>query len=259
MDETIQTPKICLDRIDLNFRSRAKKFDETLEEFLRQHSAKLGLPNSRDPITTWLDLIWSQDTKSQLIIAKLAPDEGKVFWTIRPCFNGSSAIKDGDQIPSFKVEENSGHLVVQSFAPDFQRPLGPYDHVVEGMVFVDARRGEMGPEDLNRIRSLPHYAPSTTSRFAKWQEYLDWREKVTEENSKHRYAYEDWELRKNDSEVRFFLTNPQPIDLIKLRLQGQQLMAMPAGVKIQDGEPGFARCSRIECSVAKRAQPGAAG
>ena len=227
MDESVPKPTICLDRIDLNFRSKAKWFDEAFEEFLRLHRTKLGLPDCRDLITTWLDLTWPQDAKSQLIITKLAPVEGKTFWNIRPKLNASSSIADGDQIPSFEVEEFGGHLIAQRFAPDFQRPIGLYDHVLEGMVFVDARRGEMRAEDLTKIRNLLHYAPSTSSRFAKWQEYLDWREKVTEENSKHRYAYKEWEFCKNDSEVRFYLANPQPIDLIKLRLQSQQLMAMP--------------------------------
>jgi len=241
MGEQVQTPKICLDRIDLNFREKAKKFDEALEQFLCQHRSKLGLPDSRDIITDWLDITWPQDKKSLLVITKLAPEEGKIFWNIRPHFtdqaDGSSAINDGDQIPSFKVEEYGGHLCIQSFAPDFQRPLGPYDHFVEGLVFIDARRGEMGSEDLNRIRNLPHYAPSTSSRFAKWQEYLDWREKVTEENSKHRYSYKEWELQKNDSEVRFYMTDPLPVDLLKLRLQGQQLNAALAGAKDTEVSP----------------------
>jgi hypothetical protein len=244
MDDQNISKIISLDRIDLDFRSKVRRFAGSFEEFLQMHRIRLGLSDSQDLISEWLEHNWPDGEKSRLIITKLSPEDGKTFWSIRPLLPdiehsasaGESQLTVGSQIPSFKVEEYGGHLIVQGFAPDLQRPPGSYDFVFEGNVFVDARRGEMSPEDLELLRGLPHYAPSSSSRFAKWQNYLDWREKVTEDNSKHRYAYKDWELRKEDAEVRFFLSEPQPIDLLKVRLQGQQLIAVLPGLEITDAE-----------------------
>src|SRR5262249_9157639 len=54
-------------------------------------------------------------------------------------------------------------------------------------------------------------------------------EKVTIDNSKHRYAYAEWENWKDKSGVSFFLRDRQPVELLKVRLQGQQLLALREG------------------------------
>lgn len=233
MGDSNSLNKVCLERLDLDFRSKAPRFLDVFEDFLRLHREKIGLPDTDDLITESLNHFWPRGVKSTLIITKLAPEDGKTYWIIRPFIsdedlnmaNRESRIESGCPIPSFKVEEYGGHLIVQSFDPDFHRPPGPYDCVIEANVFINALRGQMGENDLSHIRSIPHYARSTNSRILQWQDYLDWREKVTEENGKHRYAYKEWELRKNNTEVRFYLSVPQPLDLLKTRLQGQQLMA----------------------------------
>jgi DNA polymerase III delta prime subunit len=89
--------------------------------------------------------------------------------------------------------------------------------------------GEMGEDDFERLRSLQQYARSAASHFKDWQQYLDWREKVTADNSKHRYAYAEWKYWKDKPGVSFYLRDRQPVELLKVRLQGQQLLALREG------------------------------
>lgn len=166
-----------------------------------------------------------------MIVAKLPAAEGKQYWVIRPSTGAEDTNPSISQSPAFGVYARENKLVVLWFEAVFSGPPGPYESIVEGEFWVDARVGEISEADRNTLLSLPHFTPPTASRFAEWRAYLDWREKVTEDNSKHRYSYSEWKLSDDRSLVRFFLSELQPVDVLKVRFQGQQLRALPPGAE----------------------------
>jgi hypothetical protein len=224
---------IHLERVDLDFRAKAEAGDR-LERFLSDNRASLGLERERDLMTAWLERVWPDGARGEAIITKLAPKEGKHRWQIRPAWTeaveaGAMPIAAGSQAPAFGVRYRDGKLEVLWFEQVLHRPPGSYDFRLEGFFFLDARRGGMTEADERQLLDLPHYAPSAASRFANWRKYLDWREKVTVNNSKHRYAYAEWEYWKDKAGASFYLRDRQPVELLKIRLQGQQLLALREG------------------------------
>jgi len=224
---------IHLERVDLDFRSKPE-LAERLERFLSEHRAELGFEHVRDLIAAWLDRVWPDGAPGEAIITKLAPREGKQNWQLRPAWSEIIAadarpIAAGSQIPAFGVFYRAGKLVVLWFEPVLHRPPGAYDFRLQGYFSRGSFRGGVSADDAQRLLALPHYAPSAESRFAQWRIYLDWREKVTVDNSKHRYAYAEWEYWKDKSRVSFYLRERQPVELLKVRLQGQQLLALREG------------------------------
>ena len=146
-------------------------------------------------------------------------------WTAR------KPIAAGSQVPAFGVRFWDGKLEVRWFEQVLHRPPGAYDYRMEGQFNLNVWRGGMTEADESLLLALLslHYAPSAQSRFAQWRTYLDWREKVTVDNSKHRYAYAEWKHWMDKAGVSFYLHERQPVELLKLRLQGQQLLALREG------------------------------
>lgn len=224
---------IKLERVDLDFQSNPKAA-ERLERFLGDNRAELGLEHERDLIATWLNRVWPDGAAGEAIITKLAPKDGKQNWQIRPAWPGevapdTKAVAAGSQIPAFGVFYRDGKLVVLWFDQVLHRPPGSHDFRLQGLFSRSSFRGGVTEADVQRLLVLPHYAPSAASRFAEWQKYLDWREKVTVDNSKHRYAYAEWEHWRDKAGVSFYLRDPQRVELLKARLQGQQLLALREG------------------------------
>ena len=224
---------IRLERVDLDFRSKPE-VAERLERFLAEHRAEFGFEHEHDLIATWLDRVWPDGTKCEAIITKLVPKEGKHSWLIRPVRSVTAPttvkpIAAGSQVPAFGVRFWDGKLEVRWFEQVLHRPPGAYDYRMEGQFNLNVWRGGMTEADESQLLALPHYAPSVQSRFAKWRTYLDWREKITVDNSKHRYAYTEWDQWKDKAGVSFYLRERQPVELLKLRLQGQQLLALREG------------------------------
>src|SRR6266404_8069027 len=221
---------VHLERVDLDFRSKPE-LAERLERFLSEHRTELEFEHEHDLIAAWLDRVWPDGAPGEAIITKLAPKEGKQNWQLRPAWSETTAadakpIAAGSQIPAFGVFYRDGKLVILWFEPVLHRPLGAYDFRLQGYFSRSSFRGSVTIEDEQRLLALPHYAPSAESRFAQWRTYLDWREKVTVDNSKHRYAYAEWEHWKDKAGVSFYLRERQPVELLKIRLQGQQLLAL---------------------------------
>ncbi len=234
MNESGDSSRIIrFERVDLDFRSRPETA-ERLERFLSEHRAELGFEGEHDLIAAWLDRVWPDEAIGEAIITKLAPKEGKQNWQLRPAWSEAVAadakpLAAGSQIPAFGVFYRDGKLVVLWFEPVLHRPPGAYDFRLQGYFSRNSFRGGVTAEDAQRLRALPHYAPSAESRFKDWHTYLDWREKVTVDNSKHRYAYAEWEHWKDKPGVSFYLRDPERVELLKVRFQGQQLLALREG------------------------------
>lgn len=249
---------IRLERVDLDFRSKPE-VAERLERFLSEHKAELGFEGEHDLIAAWLDRVWPDGTKCEAIITKLTPKEGKHSWQIRPAWqsNNDTAVKPvaaGSQVPAFGVRFWDGKLEVRWVEQVLHRPPGAYDYRLEAQFNLNVWRGGMTEIDAGLLLALPHYAPSAESRFAQWQTYLNWREKVTIDNSLHRYAYAEWKYWNDKSGVSFFLRDRQPVELLKLRLQGQQLLALREG---EEFDP--LKANGDEASAQRRAKVAAAG
>jgi hypothetical protein len=224
---------ITLDRVDLDFRALERHFDQRLTEFLRSNQAVLGLEPEQNPLAAWLKRVWPNGQHGTAIITKLPQEKGANCWMIRPAWSatpaaGNDLVAVGSQVPGFKIFAKGQKLVVKWFDPVPHREPGPYEYVLEGQFFLNDW-GEMRESDFECLGGLQQYARSTESRFKDWQKYLDWREKVTVDNSKHRYAYAEWEHRKDRAAVSFYLRERQPVELLKLRLQGQSLLALLEG------------------------------
>jgi len=207
---------IQLERVDLDFRSKPEAA-ERLERFLRENRTQLGLEQEHDLITVWLDRVWPDGAKSEAIITKLAPKDGKHNWQIRPAWSEAGArdtkpIAAGSQIPAFGVFYRDGKLVVLWFEQVLHRAPGSHDFRLQGLFSRSSFRGSVTEADAQRLLALPHYAPSAESRFAQWRMYLDWREKVTVDNSKHRYAYVEWEHWKDKAGVSFTFVNARHLN-----------------------------------------------
>src|SRR5260221_312746 len=188
---------IKLERVDLDFRSKPEAV-ERLEGFLLENRTDLALEGEHDLVAVWLERVWPEGVSGDAIITKLAPKDGKHSWQLRPPWADARApetrpVAAGSQVPSFGVRYWDGKLEVRWFEQVLHRPLGLYDYQLQGQFFLKGWRGGMTEADAGQLLALPHYAPSAESRFAEWQKYLDWREKVTVDNSKHRYAYAEWE------------------------------------------------------------------
>ena len=245
---------IRLERVDLDFRTKPE-LAERLERFLSEHKSELELEDEHDLITAWLDRVWPEGAPGEAIITKLAPKEGKQNWQLRPAWSDTKTadgkpVAAGSQIPAFGVFYRDGKLVVLWFEPVLHRPLGAYDFRLQGCFSRSSFRGGVTAEDAQRLLALPHYAPSAESRFAQWRTYLDWREKVTVDNSQHRYAYAEWEYWKDKAGVSFYLRERQPVELLKIRLQGQQLLALCEGeefdpLKVNGDETGAQRRAKV--------------
>ena len=233
MTETEDNSRIIrLERVDLDFQSKPEAA-ERLERFLSENRSELGLEHEHDLIAAWLDRVWPDGARGEAIITKLAPKDGKHNWQIRPTWSDAVApdkkpIAAGSQIPAFGVFHRDGKLVVLWLEQVLHRPPGSHDFRLQGLFARSSFRGGVTEADVQQLLALPHYAPSAESRFAQWRTYLDWREKVTVENSKHRYAYAEWKS-KDTSRVIFYLRDPLPVELVKLRLQGQKLLALREG------------------------------
>lgn len=258
LEQDVNAKIIRLERVDLDFRSRPE-LAERLERFLSEHKAELGLEGEHDLITAWLDRVWPDGVIGEAIITKLAPKEGKQNWQLRPTWSETltpegKPIAAGSQIPSFGVFYRDGKLVVLWFESVLHRPPGAYDFRLQGCFSRSSFRGGVSVDDTQRLLALPHYAPSAESRFAQWQTYLNWREKVTIDNSLHRYAYAEWKYWNDKSGVSFFLRDRQPVELLKLQLQGQQLLALREG---EEFDP--LKANAEEASAHRRAKVATAG
>jgi hypothetical protein len=224
---------IKLERVDLDFRSLEKNFGQRLTDFLRSNQTTLGLEPEQNPMAAWLKRAWPNGHEGEAIITKLPQEKGANCWMVRPAWSATSIrdrnpIAAGSQVPGFKVFVKGQTLVVKRFDPVPYREPGPYEYRLQGRFFLNDW-GEMSESDFERLGSLRQYARSVESRFKDWQLYLDWREKVTVDNSKHRYAYTEWEYWKDRIGVSFYLRERQPVELLKVRLQGQQLLALREG------------------------------
>ena len=244
---------IRLERADLDFRINPKA-TELLESFLSEHRVELGLENEHDLIREWLGRVWPPRDRCEIIVTKLPPKEGKHNWQIRPAYSTNSIaakpVAVGSQVPAFGIRFWEAKFEVRWFELVLHRPLGAFDHRLEAQWNLNPWRGTMSEADVSQLLALPHFAPSAMSRFAQWRDYLDWREKVTVDNSKHRYAYSEWEFRNSKLGVRFYLRDPQPVELLKVRLQGQQLLALREGeefdpVKAGNDEFGAQRRTKV--------------
>jgi len=259
MAENEDNPRLIhLERVDLDFRSKPE-LAERLERFLSEHRTELGFDHEHDLIAAWLDRVWPDGAPGEAIITKLAPKEGKQNWQLRPAWSEAIAadakpIAAGSQIPAFGVFYRDGKLVVLWFESVLHRPPGAYDFRIQGCFSRSSFRGSVTAEDAQRLLALPHYAPSVESRFAQWRTYLDWREKVTVDNSKHRYAYAEWEHWKDKVGVSFYLRERQSVELFKIRLQGQQLLALREG---EEFDP--LKANGDEAGAQRRAKVAAAG
>jgi len=234
MTEVEQNSRIIrLERVDLDFRSKPE-VAERLERFLSEHRAELGFEHEHDLIAAWLGRVWPPGSKCEAIITKLTPKEGKHSWQIRPAWpeipdTVAKPVAAGSQVPAFGVRFWDGKFEVRWVEQVLHRPPGAYDYRLEAQFDLNVWRGGMTDVDANLLLALPHYAPSAESRFTQWRTYLEWREKVTVDNSKHRYTYAEWEHWKDKAGVSFYLRDRQPVELLKVRLQGQQLLALREG------------------------------
>ena len=235
--------------VDLDFMPNCQS---RLEEFLSINRTELRLDGKSDLISAWLTRVWPSGKSGTMIVAKLPPEEGSHFWMIRPAFSGDadtereSPIAVGSQIPAFRVRIKDGKLLADRFEVDTHQAPGPYEVCVAGEFHIPVPwRGGMRQAELDALQQIPVFAPPAGSRFADWRIYLDWREKVTEDNSKHPYPYSEWELSHNRETVRFYLSKPQSVDLLKMRFQGQQLIALEQGSDYDGVEAFKAKSKRI--------------
>lgn len=238
-------PTLRLDRIDLDFHSQDKHFGEPADAFFKTHQAALSLIRANDLLSEWRERTWPDQQPGEMLVTKLPPDGGKHYWLVRPPFVAGGSLERGrGLIPAFRVFCKDGSLVVLGFEPRLNVPPGPHEHLVQGVFWINSRRPGMEQADIKALHEVRHFAPSTTSRTAEWRKYLDWREKVTEANSKHRYPYKEWECWHNQKGARFFLTAPWPVELLKVRFQSQLLVAHSRNPEMPANELGLKESSR---------------
>lgn len=226
-------PVVELDRVDLDTRSQEKNYGQHAARFLRSHRDELQLDDSGRILGDWLERTWPTGEVREFWLTKLPPQNGRHSWLIRPadCVSGQPAIADSDRVgvaPQFRVFFRDGTLVLLGFEPGRGGTPNFPTVRLRGVVHLDPRCGRMTQADEKLLLEVPHFALSAPERLKEWRRYLDWREKLTEENSKHRYPYADWELLPDRKTVRFHLRGQVQIDLLKLRFQGQALLAHQA-------------------------------
>jgi hypothetical protein len=225
-------PVLEFDRIDLDTRAKEQHYGQHAARFLRSRRDELQLGDSERILGDWLETTWPTGELREFWLTKLPPQNGRHSWLIRPVesVSGQPTTQDTGRVsvcPQFRVFFRDGTLVLLGFEPGQRGIPKPPSVRLRGVVHLDPRCGRMTKADENRLMEVPHFALSTPERLTEWRKFLDWREKLTEENSKHRYPYGEWELLPDRKSVRFYLRGQVQIDLLKLRFQGQALLAYP--------------------------------
>lgn len=228
-----EPPVLEFNRIDLDTRIHENHYGQHAAKFLRSHRDELQIEDSDRILGDWLEKTWPTGEVREFWLTKLPPQNGRHSWLIRPVepVSAQPTTENMGRVgvaPQFRVFFRDGTLVLLGFEPGRRGiPKNPTVRL-RGVVHLDPRCGRMTKVDEARLLEVPHFTVSTQERLTEWRKYLDWREKLTEENSKHRYPYGEWELRKDRKTVRFHLRGQVPIDLLKLRFQGQALLAHQA-------------------------------
>lgn len=231
-----QPPVLEFERIDLNTRSQEKHYREYAERFLKAESVQSPCGESIALFDRWIDATWPQGQIGEFWLTKLPPVKGQHYWHLQPIITSTpGASAASSQVLQFRVFFKDGALVLLGFEPAPRGVVAPVAVKVRGAIHLDARLGRMTVTDRQRLETLPHFTPSAPARLSEWRNYLDWREKLAEENSKHRYPYGEWEVSKDQKSARFFLRGEVSVDLLKVRFQGQSLLALPSTGAAQRG------------------------
>lgn len=226
---SIQPAVLEFARIDLNTRSQEKYFGEHAERFLKSEAVQPPGGESIALFDRWIDATWPQGQIGEFWLTKLPPQKGQHYWHLQPIITSTpEAGAASTRVLQFRVFFKDGALVFLGFEPAARGVIAPVAVKVRGAIYLDARLGRMTVTDQQLLEGLAHFTPSAPAHLGKWRTYLDWREKLAEENSKHRYPYGEWEASKDQKFARFFLRGKVPVDLLKVRFQGQSLLALPA-------------------------------
>lgn len=217
------------ERIDLNTRSQEKHYREHAERFLKSGNAAPQPVGNEMLLDWWIEATWPQGQIGEFWLTKLPPLKGQHYWHLQPISTSTPDPGDASsRMPQFRVFFKDGALVLLGFEPAARGVRAPMTVKVRGSIHLDARLGHMTVADQRRLEGLRHFTTSAPAQLKQWRTYLDWREKLAEENSKHRYPYGEWEASKDQKFARFFLRGEVPVDLLKVRFQGQSLLALPA-------------------------------
>lgn len=219
------TDVIAVQRICLDFQSRAGAYRRRLLAFLEKHRHELDLSEAEDLAGAYLGRVWPPEVPSNLIVSNASFDQfGR--WLIRPPVDGpnASSYAAAGLAPAFSAYRKKGRLVVDSFHAVLHVPPRPFEVRVSAEVCIDPIDTYMTSADLDTLSALPSPRKAAAERLGLWIKCIDWLQKLVQLD-RVAFRYHAFEATR-DGHLRFFIHGKLKTKDLRRRI-GAMLLAAP--------------------------------
>lgn len=170
---------LVLKNICLDLETKAATFKTPLAAFLRKHHVQLGLQETEDIVTAYLEKAWPNAAPGTMIVSHASFDEYD-RWIIRPPVEGPQAgnLAANSLVPTFRAYRRQGTMAIDGFTTTAHIAPRPFERRVSATIYRNSQEISMEPEDLALLAQLPNQRRQTNEIFQHWRDYLDWKKRL---------------------------------------------------------------------------------